>query len=131
MEQNTITPTGEERILDDEDLVVSKTDVTGRITYVNQTFVSISRFTEREVLGMQHSIVRHPDMPRCIFKLLWDTVESGQEVFAYVVNLAKDGAHYWVLAHITPTFDSSGAITGFHSNRRAPDRNLLPTITEL
>jgi hypothetical protein len=70
-------------------------------------------------------------MPRSVFKLLWETIESGQEIFAYVCNLAKNGDHYWVLAHVTPTFDAEQNIIGFHSNRRAPDRKVLPTIQEL
>jgi hypothetical protein len=60
-------------------------------------------------------------MPRSVFKLLWETIQSGQEIFAYVVNLTKYGDHYWVFAHITPSFDEAGNIIGFHSNRRAPD----------
>jgi PAS domain S-box-containing protein len=122
MERIKIQPTGVERKLGEEEIIVSKTDVSGRITYVNQTLLKISDFTEAELIGQQHSIVRHPGMPRAVFKLLWETVQSGQEIFAYVVNLAKNGDHYWVFAHITPTFDADGAIVGFHSNRRAPDR---------
>jgi hypothetical protein len=72
-------------------------------------------------MGAPHSMIRHPDMPRCVFKLLWDTLQAKQEIFAYVVNLAKDGSHYWVLAHVTPTFDERGNIMGYHSNRRRPD----------
>jgi len=120
MERVKIQPTGVERKLGEEEIIVSKTDVSGRITYVNQTLLKISDYTEAELLGQQHSIVRHPQMPRSVFKLLWETIQSGQEIFAYVVNLAKNGDHYWVVAHITPTFDGEGNIIGFHSNRRAP-----------
>lgn len=115
-------PTGFERTLGEDELIVSKTDLSGRITYCNRVFRRIADYTEDELLGAPHSIVRHPDMPRCVFKLLWDTIRAGQEVFAYVVNLCKNGEHYWVFAHVTPSFDRSGAIIGFHSNRRAPDR---------
>jgi len=117
-----VKPTGVERKLGEEDIIVSKTDPSGRITYVNQTLLDISDFTEEDLIGQQHSIVRHPEMPRCVFKLLWETVQSGQEIFAYVVNLTKYGDHYWVFAHITPSFDLEGNIIGFHSNRRAPER---------
>jgi PAS domain-containing protein len=89
---------------------------------VNQTLLDISDFTEDDLIGQQHSIVRHPQMPRCVFKLMWETIQSGQEIFAYVVNLTKFGDHYWVFAHVTPTFDNDGSIIGFHSNRRSPDR---------
>ena len=120
MERVKIQPTGVERKLGEEEIIVSKTDASGRITYVNQTLLKISDYTEADLIGQQHSIVRHPEMPRSVFKLLWETIQSGQEIFAYVVNLAKNGDHYWVFAHITPTFDGEGNIIGFHSNRRAP-----------
>jgi PAS domain S-box-containing protein len=122
MERLKIKPTGVERKLGEEEIIVSKTDPSGRITYVNQTLLKISDFTEEDLIGQQHSIVRHPEMPRCVFKLLWETVQSGQEIFAYVVNLSKFGDHYWVFAHVTPSFDANGTIIGYHSNRRAPDR---------
>jgi PAS domain S-box-containing protein len=131
MEKIKIQPTGVERRLGEEEIIVSKTDPSGRITYVNQTFLRISDFVESDVVGMPHSLVRHPDMPRSVFKLLWETIDSGQEIFAYVCNLAKNGDHYWVLANVTPTFDQQGNIIGYHSNRRAPDRKVLPTIQEL
>jgi PAS domain S-box-containing protein len=131
MSRIKIVPTGVERRLGEEQIIVSKTDVNGKILYANRTFLEISGFTEEEVIGQPHSMVRHPDMPRSVFKLLWETLESGQEIFAYVVNLAKNGDHYWVLAHVTPTFGPSGEIIGFHSNRRAPDRKIIPTIMDV
>lgn len=131
MEKGKIKPTGVERKLGEEEIIVSKTDPSGRVTYVNETFTKISDFTEADIIGQQHSIVRHPEMPRCVFKLLWETVESGQEIFAYVVNLTKFGDHYWVLAHVTPSFDQGGNIIGFHSNRRAPDRKGVHAASEL
>jgi len=123
--------TGVERTFPDNDIIVSKTDTAGRITYVNDIFLSIADYTEREVMGKPHNMIRHPDMPRCVFKLLWDTLGTGDEIFAYVVNRAKFGDHYWVLAHVTPTFGANGEILGYHSNRRVPNRQALPTIKEL
>jgi PAS domain S-box-containing protein len=122
MDRLGVKPTGVERKLGEEEIIVSKTDPSGRILYVNQTLLKISDFTEADLIGQQHSIVRHPEMPRSVFKLLWETIQSGQEIFAYVVNLTKYGDHYWVFAHVTPSFDEGGNIIGFHSNRRAPDR---------
>ncbi len=81
----------------------------------------MAKYSYAELMGAPHSLIRHPDMPRCVFKLLWDTLEAKQEIFAYVVNLAKDGSHYWVFAHVTPTLDDRGNIIGSHSNRRKPD----------
>lgn len=124
-------PTGIEHALRDDQIIVSKTDPQGRLTYVNNVFIDISRFTEEELIGQPHNVVRHPGMPRCAFKLLWDRLQAGQEVFAYIINLSKDGGHYWVLAHVTPTFDARGRITGYHSNRRAPLPGALHRIVPL
>ena len=115
-------PTGIERFFDKDEIIVSKTDLAGKITYANRVFERVSGYSQPELMGAPHSILRHPDMPRCVFKLLWDTIESGTEIFAYVVNLSKSGDHYWVHAHVTPSFDSCGEIVGYHSNRRVPDR---------
>jgi hypothetical protein len=70
-------------------------------------------------------------MPRCIFKLLWDTIQAGDEMFAYVKNLASDGAYYWVLAHVTPSFNGGGRIVGYHSNRRSPERAAVQELDAL
>ncbi|MDR3393970.1 MAG: PAS domain-containing protein, partial [Parasulfuritortus sp.] len=72
--KNLITPTQQERVLRDDDFIVSKTDLAGRITYCNEIFIAMSGYTERELIGAQHNIVRHPDMPRGVFQLLWDTI---------------------------------------------------------
>lgn len=124
--------TGNERTFDKNDVIVSKTDLKGRITYCNRVFLGLAGYTEKELLGQPHSIIRHPDMPRCVFKLLWDTLAEGQEIFAYVVNRAKNGDHYWVLAHVTPDYSLDGELIGYHSNRRVPDKKIVnETITPL
>ena len=123
-----IVPNGRETKLGEEEIIVSKTDLKGIITYANEVFIRIAGYTEEELLGAPHNLIRHPDMPRCVFKYLWDTLEQGNEVFAYVINLARSGNHYWVLAHVTPTFDSSGRIIGYHSNRRCPDPAIVQQV---
>lgn len=125
------TPTGVERTFAESKFIVSKTDTRGRITYANPLFRDVAGYTEAELLGKPHSLIRHPDMPMAVFKLLWDRVEAGEEVFAYVVNLAKNGDHYWVLAHVTPTFGPDGDIVGYHSNRRLPTRSAIDTAASL
>jgi PAS domain S-box-containing protein len=122
MLSDRVQPTGHERFFPENEIIVSKTDLKGRISYVNQTFMDVADYSEDELLGKPHSIIRHPDMPRCVFKLLWDTLEARQEIFAFVKNMAKTGDHYWVLAHVTPTFDGSRNPIGYHSNRRVPER---------
>lgn len=123
-----IRPSHRERFFDANDIIVSKTDLKGRITYANHVFLDIAGYAESEILGQPHRIIRHPDMPRCVFKLLWDTVIDGQEIFAYVKNMAKNGDHYWVFAHVTPSFDAEGKVVGFHSNRRVPKRSAVDAI---
>lgn len=119
------TLTGVERYFDDNEIIVSKTDTKGRLTYVNDVFLRLADYTEKDCLGEPHSMIRNPNMPRCIFKLLWDTIQDGREIFAYVVNRSANGDHYWVLAHVTPSRDSNGGIIGYHSNRRTPNRQVL------
>jgi len=116
----TLPPTGVERTWPADRLIVSKTDTKGIITYANEVFCEVAGYTPAELEGQNHNIIRHPDMPRCVFKLLWDTIAAGDEIFAYVVNQAKNGDHYWVFAHITPTFDDDMRIIGYHSSRRVP-----------
>lgn len=126
----TITPTGREVFFPHDEIIVSKTDTKGRITYANETFCKVAGYSEAELLGQPHSIIRHPDMPRAVFKLLWDTLSEGREIFAYVKNMAKNGDHYWVLAHATPSFDSSRNIIGYHSSRRVPKQDVVANVIE-
>ena len=123
-----LSVTGVERTFDESEIIVSKTDLRGWITYANRVFQKIAGYDERELVGAPHSIVRHPEMPRCVFKLLWDTIEAPKEIFAYVINRAKNGDHYWVLAHVTPSFDGGGNPTGYHSSRRVPERRVLDEV---
>jgi len=117
--------TGVERKFADDEILVSKTDIDSRLTYANDVFIQVSGYSEDELLGQPHNLIRHPDMPKCIFKLLWDTIQSGNEIFAYVINRAKNGDHYWVYAHVTPWFDAGGKIAGYHSSRRSAEEGLL------
>ena len=126
-----VKPTGVERTFDENEIIVSKTDLKGHITYANRTFIKVSGFSEAELLGAPHNIIRHPAMPRCVFKLLWDEIEAGREIFAYVINQCKNGDHYWVFAHVTPTFDESGRVIGYHSSRRVPDRQAVAAAAGL
>lgn len=118
--KSRVTPTAVEKVMREDDFIVSKTDTTGRITYGNRTFIEFSGYSERELLGAQHNIIRHPDMPRGVFKFLWDTIQAKEECFAYVKNMAKDGSYYWVFANVTPSFGKDGSVTGFFSVRRKP-----------
>jgi len=126
-----VTPTGREVTFDEHQIVVSKTDLKGRIQYGNELFIKLTGFTEIELLGAPHNIVRHPEMPAAVFKLLWQQLREGREVNAYVVNLAKDGSHYWVYANVTPSYDKDGKIIAYHSTRRKPTSKALNIIKPL
>ncbi len=126
--KNRIQPTNRERKLTRDSFIVSKTDVKGRITYANRTFMEISGYSERELLGVQHNIIRHPDMPRSVFKLLWDTILAGQECFAYVKNLCRNGDFYWVFANVSPNHDLRGNLIGYNSARRLPSEAALAVV---
>ncbi len=115
----------------EDDFIVSKTDTKGRITYVNRIFMEMGEYKEAELIGKPHSIIRHPDMPKAVFKLLWDTVKNGNEIFAYVVNKTKNGNDYWVYANVTPSYDSNGRIVGYYSVRRMPNTAALEIIKPL
>lgn len=131
MSRPTVSPTGREVVFDEGEIIVSKTDLRGIILYANDVFQQVAGYTEAELLGQPHNIIRHPDMPRCVFKLLWDTIEAGDEIFAYVINQAKNGDHYWVYAHVTPSYDESGQHVGYHSSRRVPNADALPKVKAL
>lgn len=127
----SITPTRTERQLGDEDFIVTKTDPKGRILYANRIFIALSGYTEAELLGSQHNIIRHPDMPRSVFKLLWDQIAAGQEFMGYVKNMAKDGSFYWVLATVTPDYDANRNISGYTSVRRKPRAEAVRAVEAL
>jgi aerotaxis receptor len=113
--------TGVERILQDGEYIVSKTDLKGRILYVNRPFIDISGFSESELLGASHNIVRHPDMPSEAFADLWRTLKSGKAWRAMVKNRCSNGDHYWVEANANPIWEN-GEIVGYMSLRVRPTR---------
>ncbi len=119
---------GVERFFPEDQFLVSKTDTKGKVTYANRVFLDVAGYSEEGLLGQPHSVIRHPHMPRCVFKFMWDTIMDGQEIFAYVVNRAANGDHYWVFAHVTPSIGADGQINGYHSNRRIPNRTVIDDV---
>jgi PAS domain S-box-containing protein len=118
----------------DGKLIVSSTDPNGIIKNVNQAFVEMSGYTEKELIGSPHAILRHPDMPPAAFKDLWDTVIKGEKWQGFVKNLRKDGGYYWVKATVIPNV-RKGKVIGYTSVRRKPSRakvedciKLYPTL---
>lgn len=126
--EHTPTGVGREIQLAPNELIVSKTDPSGHITYANRVFMRIAGYPEHLLLGKPHNIIRHPDMPRGAYRLMWQTLQSGREFFAVVKNATIDGNYYWVLANVTPDYDLRGKLQGYYSVRRPPSRNAIAAI---
>ena len=125
-----VTATQNEKTFEQETLLVTKTDTKGKITYANLAFIDIVGLKEEELIGQPHNIVRHPDMPKIIFKYLWTYLQDGKEIHAYVKNICADGSYYWVMANVTPSY-FSGKVVGFHSVRRKPTQGACAIIIPL
>lgn len=111
-------PTDIEIEVKDIDIIVSRANEAGDITYANQIFYKISGYSQVELTEQPHSILRHPDMPKVIFKYLWHNLKEGKGVIAFVKNLTKSGSFYWVLADVKVTKNSDGSIRNFVSTRK-------------
>ncbi|MEW6551654.1 MAG: PAS domain-containing protein [Campylobacterota bacterium] len=128
MSRIQVVPNSKEFVLNRNDFIVSKTDTKGIITYGNKIFIEMSGYEEEELLGKNHNLIRHPDMPRIAFKIAWEMIQNKQEFFGFVKNLRKDGGYYWVWANITPDLDTNGNIIGYTSVRRKPNPKALEII---
>ncbi len=133
MSKNKYTPSSvhlidEEVCMADEEFIVSKTDLRGSIIYANRTFMEMALLSEDQLLNVNHNIIRHPDMPKGVFKFVWMTIKKEKEFFGYVKNLRSDGRHYWVFANITPEYDSNGKLAGYLSVRRKPPISAIEAI---
>ena len=120
-----------EKILSENDFIVSKTDTKGFITYCNRIFVEMAAWNRFELIGANHNIIRHPDMPKIAFKILWNLIQNKKEFFGFVKNLRKDGEFYWVFAYITPDLDLNGNIIGYTSFRKKPSRKGIEFLTPI
>jgi PAS domain S-box-containing protein len=125
------TPTDVEREVTNIDMIVSKGDADGNITYTNPIFMKISGYTQGELLDKPHSILRHPDMPKAIFKFLWDNISEGKEVNAFVKNLCKDGSYYWVLAQVRIAKNPDGSFRNYVSTRKRATDAAKAEMTDL
>jgi methyl-accepting chemotaxis protein len=127
--RNNLPVTSTEVPLQDDTLIVSKTDLKGRITYINRDFLTISGFTEAELIGQSHNIVRHPDMPVEAFEDFWRDLKAGRPWTGMVKNRCKNGDYYWVLATATPISEGS-EITGYMSVRRKATQQQIQAAEE-
>lgn len=108
--------------------MITETDLHGRISYVNRLFVQMSGYSKEELIGTPHSIMRHPDMPKCCFDVMWKTIKKGDTWEGYVKNLRKDGAYYWVIVMVSPKYDSAGNLSGYIAVRKPPGEMTLEEI---
>ncbi|WP_103864555.1 PAS domain-containing protein [Aquimarina sp. I32.4] len=124
-------PINAEVILDPKETIMSKTDSKGIIEYANDYFMEVCGYEEYELIGQPHNVIRHPDMPKVVFKWLWERLQSKQNINALVKNLAKDGRYYWVITDFEVKQDDAGEIASFFARRKAPPRNTIEKISKL
>ena len=117
-----------EKQLGNDDFIVSKTDLKGRIIYCNEIFTKMSGYKASDIIGANHNLIRHPDMPQIAFKVAWDLIQDKKEFFGFVKNLCADGGYYWVFAYITADIDENGQITSYTSIRRKPPQSAIDQI---
>ena len=122
--------TDREQLYSSATMLVSMTDLKGRITYANPAFVQVSGYTLSELLGKAHNLVRHPDMPEAAFADLWGTIQTGRPWTALVKNRCKNGDYYWVRANVTPVIEQ-GEVVGFMSVRTLPAREEVESAEAL
>ena len=128
----TPTPLDIEIELDPKRYIVSETDAKGKITYCNDYFMEVSGYNQEELIGKAHNIVRHPDMPKVVFKLLWETISAGKNINALVKNLAKDGRYYWIFTEFEIRKNTdTGEIIGYHAARKSISKHVIEIIAGL
>ncbi len=130
-QHNRVITLDKEINLDPSKTIMSKTDARGVIEYANDYFMEISGYEEYELMGQPHSIIRHPDMPQVIFKVLWERLNEGKNIHAFVKNLAKDGRYYWVLTNFETKYNEEGIITSHYARRKAAPNNAIYTVEKL
>jgi len=127
----TVTPSNKEIKLNPRKYILSTTDLEGNITKVNDYFCEVCQYSKDELIGAPHSIVRHPDMPKAIFYLMWEYIKNGQNITAIVKNMAKNGDHYWVITDFEIRKDHSGNINRYMAFRQAAPKKIVRTIEPL
>ncbi|WP_432220904.1 PAS domain-containing protein [Flavobacterium sp. TMP13] len=111
--------------------IVSKADLYGSLEYVNDTFSSVSGYDESELIGQPHNIIRHPDMPKVIFKVLWDSISKGKKFHGIIKNLAKSGRYYWVITDFDYIVDEDAKILKYVARRKAISPGVIAKVDVL
>jgi PAS domain S-box-containing protein len=122
---NRPIPIDKETIWDKSQTIMSKTDLFGTIEYVNQAFADVSGYEEDELMAHPHNIIRHPDMPKVIFKVLWENIKAGNQFHGIVKNLTKSGRYYWVITDFEYSRDAKGTIQNYIARRKAVPENVI------
>ena len=125
------TPINVEVPLDPFKTIMSKTDKKGIIEFANDYFMQICEYKEWELMGQPHNVIRHPDMPKIIFKILWNRLFNGKNIHAVVKNLTKTGKYYWVVTDFKIKYDESGNIKAIYSRRKAVPENVKDFFAKL
>ena len=124
-------PTGNEVLLVPDKVIMSKTDHKGVIQYVNDYFIEICGYNQDELIGKPHNIIRHPDMPKVIFKTMWQKLHKGENLYAIVKNLTKDGSYYWVVTKFETTYDEHGKIISHYARRKSVPTEVRETAESI
>ncbi|HFQ88633.1 MAG TPA: PAS domain S-box protein [Desulfobulbus sp.] len=114
-----------------DELIVSKTDLQGTITYCNRVFMRITGYSAADVLGRPHTVIRHPGMPRGVFRHMWETIEQGNEYYGFVKNRTSGNDAYWCFSVVTPDYDSKGRRRGYFAVQRRARREAIASITPI
>lgn len=128
MASSKIMPNGREINVPAGQFIVSKTDANSRIRYANRVFMAVSGFSEAQIQGQSHNLIRHPDMPKGVFQKMWDQLKLGQEFLGFVKNLCANGDYYWVYAHVVIERDAAGQSVGYSSFQRRMPANIVREV---
>lgn len=131
LQENSNSFMAKEIKLDPARTIMSKTDKKGIIEYANDYFMEISGYEEYELMGQPHNIIRHPDMPKVIFKELWARLNKGENINAFVKNQAKNGDYYWVLTSFETKYNEEGEIISHYARRKAAPGNAIYQVEKL
>jgi PAS domain S-box-containing protein len=113
-----VEPSGREYVLSEADIISTRTDERGVITFANPAFIRITGFSKEELIGRPHNMIRHPDVPRAVYFVLWEHIKKDRErFFAVTKNVCKSGDHYWTIGYFQPELSKDGEITGYRSTR--------------
>ena len=124
-------PTDIQITVDKKRMIVSKTDVTGKIIYGNEYFCELTGYKESDLIGSPHNIIRHPDMPKAIFKLMWQYLKAGRSIMAVVKNMSKNGNYYWVTTDFDVVKDGNGEIKYYIAYRQAAPIHVVAEMEKL